>query len=58
MGLFATKSLKDIISESEGGKYRLKKTLGPAQLVALGIGAIILKKAVSWWHRRADRCFR
>ncbi|MGA2774325.1 MAG: amino acid permease [Bryobacteraceae bacterium] len=30
-----------IISESEGGKHHLKRTLGPGNLIALGIGAII-----------------
>ena len=41
MSLFATKSVSRILSESEGGAHQLKRTLGPAQLVALGIGAII-----------------
>jgi len=41
MSLFATKSLDRIIAESEGGDHHLKKTLGPGNLVALGIGAII-----------------
>ena len=41
MSLFATKSLERILAESEGGKHQLKKTLGPFNLVALGIGAII-----------------
>ena len=41
MGLFATKSLERIVAESEGGKHHLKRTLGPGNLVALGIGAII-----------------
>src|SRR5512142_758467 len=41
MSLFATKSLARIKSESEGGEHHLKKTLGPVNLVALGIGAII-----------------
>src|SRR5918996_4995486 len=40
MNLFATKPLKRIIAESEG-EHALKRTLGPVQLVALGIGAII-----------------
>lgn len=39
-GLFATKPLSRIIAESEG-EHALKRTLGPMQLVALGIGAII-----------------
>jgi APA family basic amino acid/polyamine antiporter len=41
MSLFATKSLDRIVAESEGGKHHLNKTLGPFNLVALGIGAII-----------------
>ena len=39
-GLFATKPLARILAESEG-EHALKRTLGPIQLVALGIGAII-----------------
>jgi APA family basic amino acid/polyamine antiporter len=38
--LFATKPLGRILAESEG-EHSLKRTLGPMQLVALGIGAII-----------------
>jgi basic amino acid/polyamine antiporter, APA family len=38
--LFATKPLSRILHESEG-EHSLKRTLGPIQLVALGIGAII-----------------
>src|ERR1700747_1929300 len=41
MSLFQKKSLDRIIAESEGGEHHLKKTLGPVNLVALGIGAII-----------------
>src|SRR5438034_847982 len=41
MSLFATKSVSRILSEAEGGAHHLKRTLGAAQLVALGIGAII-----------------
>src|SRR5689334_10698259 len=41
MSLFETKSLDRIKAESEGGEHHLKKTLGPVNLVALGIGAII-----------------
>src|SRR5579864_6718064 len=37
--LFATKPLSVILADSE--KESLKRSLGPAQLVALGIGAII-----------------
>jgi APA family basic amino acid/polyamine antiporter len=41
MNLFAVKSVQRILSESESGAHQLKKTLGAAQLNALGIGAII-----------------
>ena len=41
MSLFAIKSVSRIIEESESGKHHLAKTLGPVNLVALGIGAII-----------------
>jgi APA family basic amino acid/polyamine antiporter len=41
MSLFEKKPLKKIFEESEGGEHHLKKTLGPVNLVALGIGAII-----------------
>jgi len=41
MSLFETKSLERIKAEAEGGEQHLKKTLGPVNLVALGIGAII-----------------
>jgi APA family basic amino acid/polyamine antiporter len=41
MSLFATKSLERILSESEGGEHKLRRTLGPGNLIALGIGAII-----------------
>jgi APA family basic amino acid/polyamine antiporter len=39
MSLFATKPLDSILAEAEGGT--LRRSLGPGQLVALGIGAII-----------------
>src|SRR5437660_2018575 len=39
MSLFAVKPLDAILSDAEHGS--LKRTLGPVQLVALGIGAII-----------------
>ncbi len=39
--LFATKSIDKLISDSEQPEHRLKKTLGPWSLTALGIGAII-----------------
>ena len=41
MSLFATKSVDYIMAESEAGDYKLKRTLGPVNLIALGIGAII-----------------
>ena len=41
MSLFAVKPLARILRESEGGEHQLKRTLGPVNLVALGIGAII-----------------
>lgn len=40
MSLFATKPLSRILAESEG-EHALRRTLGPVQLIALGIGAII-----------------
>src|SRR5574340_374895 len=39
--LFARKSIDKLIAESEEPGHRLKKTLGPGSLTALGIGAII-----------------
>src|SRR5277367_2212339 len=41
MGLFQVKPLDRIVSEAASGEHHLKRTLGPVQLVALGIGAII-----------------
>ena len=41
MSLFATKPIARIMRESEAGEHQLKRTLGPMQLIALGIGAII-----------------
>ncbi len=41
MSLFATKPYARIMRESEGGEHRLKRSLGPMNLIALGIGAII-----------------
>src|SRR5262245_11732214 len=38
--LFAKKPLKVLLAEMEGG-HRLKRALGPIELTALGIGAII-----------------
>jgi APA family basic amino acid/polyamine antiporter len=39
--LFRTKSIDRLLTEHEGGAITLKRTLGPAALVALGIGAVI-----------------
>src|SRR6266849_1521006 len=39
--LFATKSLDDLIAGTQEEGHQLKKTLGPVNLIALGIGAII-----------------
>ena len=40
--LFARKSMEMLLSESrESGEHSLKKTLGPFQLTALGVGAVI-----------------
>jgi basic amino acid/polyamine antiporter, APA family len=39
--LFACKSIDKLISDSEEPERRLKKTLGPVSLTALGIGAVI-----------------
>ncbi len=41
MSLFAVKPLSRIIRESEGGTHSLKRTLGPLNLILLGIGAVI-----------------
>jgi basic amino acid/polyamine antiporter, APA family len=41
VSLFATKPIARIMRESEGGAHQLKRSLGPVNLVALGIGAII-----------------
>jgi APA family basic amino acid/polyamine antiporter len=42
MSLFATKSLDVLVKEAqESGEHSLKRTLGPFQLTALGVGAII-----------------
>ncbi|HTA44900.1 MAG TPA: amino acid permease [Bryobacteraceae bacterium] len=41
MSLFVTKPIDRILRESEGGEHQLKRTLGPVNLVALGIGAVI-----------------
>ncbi len=39
--LLATKSIDKLIAESEAAEHRLRKSLGPWSLTALGIGAII-----------------
>src|SRR5438105_15437953 len=39
--LFARKSIDKLIADSENPEHRLKKTLGPWTLTALGVGAII-----------------
>lgn len=41
MNLFAVKPLARIMREGYGGEHQLKRSLGPVNLVALGIGAII-----------------
>ena len=41
MNLTATKSLERIKSEADESEHSLKRTLGPVNLIALGIGAII-----------------
>jgi APA family basic amino acid/polyamine antiporter len=41
LNLFATKPIARILRESEAGTHQLKRTLGPVNLVALGIGAVI-----------------
>ncbi len=39
--LFARKSIDKLIADSDRPEHRLKKTLGPVALTALGIGAVI-----------------
>ncbi len=39
--LFRTKSIDELIASSEEPSHRLRKTLGPLSLTALGIGAVI-----------------
>lgn len=41
MSLFQIKPLDRIVAEADAGEVHLKRTLGPGNLVALGIGAII-----------------
>lgn len=40
-GLFAKKSIKNLIAESENEKHSLKRHLGPFNIIALGLGSII-----------------
>ncbi|MFY7842629.1 MAG: amino acid permease [Rhabdochlamydiaceae bacterium] len=40
-GLFVKKSIKSLLQEINNKQGRLKKTLGPWQLISMGIGAII-----------------
>ncbi|HTJ63288.1 MAG TPA: amino acid permease [Alphaproteobacteria bacterium] len=39
--LFAVKPFEQVIADGDEGDYKLKRVLGPVNLVALGIGAII-----------------
>src|ERR1051325_3634332 len=39
--LFSKKPIDKLVAETEGEEHRLKRTLGPWNLTALGIGAII-----------------
>lgn len=39
--LFAVKTFEQVIADGDEGEYKLKRVLGPVNLVALGIGAII-----------------
>lgn len=41
MGIFSKKPIGKLILDSSDGEKTLKRTLGPANLIALGIGAII-----------------
>src|ERR1700709_1109491 len=41
MKLFVKKSLAQLMADPEEGSSNLKRTLGPGNLIALGIGAII-----------------
>ena len=40
-GLFAKKSIGSLLKEAADNKHGLKRTLGPMNLIAMGIGAII-----------------
>ena len=56
--LFCCKSIDKLISEAEDPERKLKKTLGPWSLTALGIGAIIGSGIfVAYWHRSGRRIF-
>jgi APA family basic amino acid/polyamine antiporter len=39
--MFTAKSPEDVIADGEAGEHKLKRALGPWNLIALGIGAII-----------------
>jgi APA family basic amino acid/polyamine antiporter len=41
MSLLQTKPLDRIVAEADAGEHHLKRSLGPGNLIALGIGAII-----------------
>jgi APA family basic amino acid/polyamine antiporter len=41
VSILAVKPMRRIIRESEGGTHHLKRTLGPLNLILLGIGAVI-----------------
>ena len=41
MNLFIKKPISQLIESAEGGEYQLKRSLGPLNLISLGIGAII-----------------
>ena len=43
MSLFAAKSVEYIMTESESGEHKVRRTLGPGSLIALGIGAITVQ---------------
>jgi basic amino acid/polyamine antiporter, APA family len=40
-GLLRTKNLQEILASAEQTEHRLKRVLGPVQLTALGVGAIV-----------------
>ena len=41
MGLWTRKTIKELEASSEEGHHQLKRTLGPFNLITLGIGCII-----------------